>query len=141
MSLKPRVMARLLATLHAQSATGNSVAAFGGFLMGLCATVMVVSVCVGFSRRKRIRDKMSTDGENSPTSRAGAIAAAKGQKLQDTLELQAADQIAPDVGQRTPVWQRTILKGERCKPPTFSGLILYDEKGNPLPMKTHTVAV
>ena len=36
---------------------------------------------------------------------------------------------------RSPVWQHTILMGERCKRPTFSGLILYDEKGNPLPLR------
>ncbi|MED6111874.1 hypothetical protein PIB30_056359 [Stylosanthes scabra] len=27
------------------------------------------------------------------------------------------------------VWQRPILKGEKCELPSFSGLILYDEKG------------
>lgn len=33
------------------------------------------------------------------------------------------------------VWQRAILRGERCAPLEFSGLILYDEKGNPLPLQ------
>jgi len=28
-----------------------------------------------------------------------------------------------------PVWQRTIPKGRRCKPLSFSGMILYDENG------------
>lgn len=31
------------------------------------------------------------------------------------------------------VWQRAILRGERCAPLSFSGLILYDENGNQLP--------
>ncbi|GAB4849293.1 hypothetical protein Ancab_004093 [Ancistrocladus abbreviatus] len=31
------------------------------------------------------------------------------------------------------VWQRPILMGERCELPRFSGLILYDERGRPLP--------
>ncbi|EFJ31457.1 hypothetical protein SELMODRAFT_408071 [Selaginella moellendorffii] len=31
------------------------------------------------------------------------------------------------------VWQRTILMGEKCEPPDFSGLILYDERGNRVP--------
>ncbi|KAL4353839.1 hypothetical protein GQ457_06G005830 [Hibiscus cannabinus] len=26
------------------------------------------------------------------------------------------------------VWQRPILIGEKCKPPRFSGLVLYDER-------------
>lgn len=32
----------------------------------------------------------------------------------------------------SPVWQRPILMGEKCELPRFSGLILYDESGNPL---------
>ncbi|KAI4333461.1 hypothetical protein L6164_018271 [Bauhinia variegata] len=31
------------------------------------------------------------------------------------------------------VWQRPILRGEKCELPRFSGLILYDEKGRLLP--------
>ena len=31
------------------------------------------------------------------------------------------------------VWQRVILRGERCAPLSFSGQILYDQYGNPLP--------
>lgn len=30
------------------------------------------------------------------------------------------------------VWQRSILMGERCRPPEFSGAIHYDSKGNRL---------
>lgn len=33
-------------------------------------------------------------------------------------------------GLDSPVWQRTILMGERCEPPVFSGLVFYDECGN-----------
>ncbi|KAK9268709.1 hypothetical protein L1049_000470 [Liquidambar formosana] len=32
----------------------------------------------------------------------------------------------------SPVWQRPILMGEKCELPRFSGLILYDEQGQPL---------
>ncbi|KAH6557436.1 hypothetical protein KP509_1Z115200 [Ceratopteris richardii] len=28
------------------------------------------------------------------------------------------------------VWRRCILLGERCEPPSFSGVILYDQSGN-----------
>ncbi|CAN6451484.1 unnamed protein product [Victoria cruziana] len=31
------------------------------------------------------------------------------------------------------VWKRTILMGERCQPPDFSGVIYYDDKGRQLP--------
>ena len=39
------------------------------------------------------------------------------------------------------VWRRSILMGEKCEPPVFSGLILYDENGNHvehLPLKSPT---
>jgi hypothetical protein len=32
-----------------------------------------------------------------------------------------------------PLWQKRVLMGERCEMPRFSGLILYDERGFPLP--------
>lgn len=35
-------------------------------------------------------------------------------------------------GRRAPVWQRPILMGEKCELPRFSGVILYDENGQPL---------
>lgn len=31
-----------------------------------------------------------------------------------------------------PVWQRPILMGEKCELPRFSGLILYDQRGDPV---------
>nr|GEU99512.1 WD repeat-containing protein [Tanacetum cinerariifolium] len=39
-----------------------------------------------------------------------------------------------DVGDdQEAVWKRTIIMGERCRPLEFSGKILYDENGNPMP--------
>lgn len=127
-------MTRWLATQHSQSAPSAALIALGGFLMGICATVFIVGLCTVSSRRKRIRDKMSSDGDNSPTKQSGK--AFKNPQAVKELLLQPTE----DQGQqhRSPVWQRAILMGERCKPPTFSGLILYDEQGNRLkerPMK------
>ncbi|GLJ05149.1 hypothetical protein SUGI_0012150 [Cryptomeria japonica] len=31
------------------------------------------------------------------------------------------------------IWQRSIMMGEKCRPPNFSGAIIYDDKGNLLP--------
>ncbi|XP_031388731.1 uncharacterized protein LOC116201587 [Punica granatum] len=31
------------------------------------------------------------------------------------------------------VWQKSILMGEKCQPPEFSGAIYYDSQGNQLP--------
>jgi hypothetical protein len=54
------------------------------------------------------------------------------QQQQQQQQLQHQQQL------RSPIWQHTILMGERCKRPTFSGLILYDDKGNPLPLRALT---
>ncbi|KAK2986730.1 hypothetical protein RJ640_010955 [Escallonia rubra] len=37
------------------------------------------------------------------------------------------------------VWRRTIIMGERCRPLEFSGKILYDSNGNPLPDSPHPI--
>ncbi|KAK4767865.1 hypothetical protein SAY87_003006 [Trapa incisa] len=37
----------------------------------------------------------------------------------------------------SPVWQRPILMGERCQLPRFSGVILYDERGQLLRETCH----
>jgi hypothetical protein len=31
------------------------------------------------------------------------------------------------------LWQKSILMGEKCQPPEFSGVIFYDGRGNQLP--------
>ncbi|XP_057872620.1 uncharacterized protein LOC131078845 [Cryptomeria japonica] len=46
-------------------------------------------------------------------------------------ELKAYDSAVTEEGDF--LWQRSILMGERCKPPDFSGMIIYDDKGNRLP--------
>lgn len=94
-------------------------------------------------------DKASSDGDSSPAKPASnkdssSSAMAKSNESSSSI-VQAEEAVgtpqAPIKGglqeqqipHRSPVWQRTILMGERCQRPTFSGLVLYDEKGNPLP--------
>lgn len=43
------------------------------------------------------------------------------------------DQEGYDDDDEEAVWKRTIIMGERCRPLEFSGKILYDSHGNPLP--------
>ena len=40
---------------------------------------------------------------------------------------------------KLPVWQRPILMGGKCQLPGFSGLILYDDRGRPLPRRQNWV--
>ncbi|KAK9271892.1 hypothetical protein L1049_002257 [Liquidambar formosana] len=35
------------------------------------------------------------------------------------------------------IWKKTIMMGERCQPLDFSGNIVYDSQGNPIPDPSH----
>eukprot|EP00253_Pinus_taeda_P018406 PITA_18406 len=49
-------------------------------------------------------------------------------------EMKAYDRAAmEEEGGGALLWQRSILMGERCQRPDFSGLIIYDNMGNRLP--------
>lgn len=64
----------------------------------------------------------------------GSVVSEKSGKLKEEMEMMD-DQGGPDGWENTTglaVWQRRILMGERCQLPSFSGLILYDERGRPL---------
>jgi len=53
---------------------------------------------------------------------------------ENDAELKAYDRAAmEEVGGGDSLWQKSILMGERCQQPDFSGIILYDVKGNRLP--------
>ena len=47
------------------------------------------------------------------------------QDVMDAEGMDSYDQVDPSA-----IWMRTIPKGRRCKPLSFSGIIEYDEKGN-----------
>lgn len=65
------------------------------------------------SGRKRPRNPYAADGHDEDYDDDFAAAAA-----------------ADDEFSHTSLWQRSILRGERCEAPAFSGLILYDAAGN-----------
>lgn len=52
----------------------------------------------------------------------------QGRLLEEAEYLEQRDQ----EGSASPFWQHRILMGERCELPRFSGLILYDERGQPV---------
>ncbi|KAH7432079.1 hypothetical protein KP509_07G007100 [Ceratopteris richardii] len=127
-----------------------------GVFLGMCCALMVAlggcSFCDVY--RKRVGDKASSsDGDTSPGGKQTFFLATKkfasakfsGSSEQGKAEAEneqlrsglASDHQQP--GKMSPhVWQRAILMGERCQRPTFSGLVLYDEKGNPLPRRVPT---
>lgn len=127
------------------SSTG--VVALLGLMAGVCAMVFVIAVCITFySRHNRVQSKdSSTDGDYSPTkskspknwislSSKRLLSMKKGKRTSAEDDLLAYDlHFAEGDEPNSPVWQHTILMGERCQPPAFSGLILYDESGNRIP--------
>lgn len=140
-------MARwLVVTLPAHHETSCAVLFFrlGGLLMSLCGAILIVSLCSLCYRGRRVGDKASSDGDAASPPKPGSrsLSADNNDCDENNIKAELGDVATPaairgvqeqQMPHRSPVWQRTILMGERCKRPTFSGLILYDEKGNPLP--------
>lgn len=83
--------------------------------MGMCAI-----------KGPRVLHDDAEDGELSPrstmSSASSSSSSSSGYGSASSLELDSVEAAAP-------VWQRTIPKGRRCKPLSFSGMILYDENG------------
>lgn len=128
-------------------------AALVGVMVGVCAAMlfMVIGLC---ALRNRVQSKDSSDGHNSPVKSSGSTMHKKCTNLSAKRLLSMKkkkqnrryendgdgggggndDDDLSEVEERSaldsPMWQRSILMGERCEPPAFSGLILYDEHGN-----------
>ncbi|KAK9276543.1 hypothetical protein L1049_006077 [Liquidambar formosana] len=54
-------------------------------------------------------------------------------KGSDEFEDESEGKAEEGLGGESGLWQRTILMGEKCQPPEFSGVIYYDNYGNQLP--------
>eukprot|EP00250_Pteridium_aquilinum_P005390 c15491_g1_i1 orf=246-695(+) len=113
----------------------------GGLLMSLCGAILMLSMCsFCYTRKKQVGDKASSsDGDASPPKPALAPSKMNSEYNLNIIREEEKENEAfnreQQPGKSPPVWQRTILMGERCQRPTFSGLVLYDEKGNPLPRR------
>lgn len=65
------------------------------------------------------------DGEISPRSTMSSASSGS-----SSSSSSGYGSVSPrELDSASPVWQRTIPKGRRCKPLSFSGMILYDENG------------
>lgn len=63
-----------------------------------------------------------SDQKSTTSSNSSGYVSAVSQELDVT---EAAKHLYPEVA----IWQRTIPKGRRCTPLSFSGVIVYDEHG------------
>ena len=79
---------------------------------------------------QQVLHEEAEDGELSPRSISSMTSTSSGHgstSLHWELEVvEASDNFSYPDGA---LWQRTIPKGQRCKPLSFSGMILYDESG------------
>lgn len=69
-------------------------------------------------------DELSPRSTTSPTSSSTSGYGSASSRELDVVE--ASDHFSYPDGA---LWQRTIPKGRRCRPLSFSGMILYDENG------------
>ncbi|KAH9306422.1 hypothetical protein KI387_010826, partial [Taxus chinensis] len=136
-------MARWIRGLAAASCM--SCAAAEGFLaVAICvlaAVTVAAALCVRSSRDedetragcfRNLKSAPRSGGRalmNTLSSKKLLFSKKWGRSEED--ELEAYDRAAMEDGDF--LWQKSILMGERCQPLNFSGLIVYDHRGNRLP--------
>lgn len=127
----------------------------------LAMAVVVTASCAVHSQFRRSRDNKSSTRSATPTeafsksssrracpteafkpvpmSPARALTnSSKGLSISEIREQSDQGNEAYDCGAKgeegggDSLWQRRILMGDRCQPPSFSGHIVYDHKGNRL---------
>jgi hypothetical protein len=67
---------------------------------------------------------------NNNAKGGGAVAVVEAKEREEERRNNDGSVGAPLEHQHPALWKRRILRGERCEPLAFSGLILYDEHGN-----------
>eukprot|EP01018_Ginkgo_biloba_P021605 Gb_30050 [translate_table: standard] len=121
-------------------------------VMGVCITAIIVSLSIALCAiRPRKENGRSTDFHGSREDSSGGekgenFAAKSPRALLDNSSANSKkflltkkwsskleEKRAKKNKEGDSIWQRNILMGERCRPPNFSGAILYDDKGNRLP--------
>ncbi|XP_006843877.2 uncharacterized protein LOC18433733 [Amborella trichopoda] len=121
-------------------------------LMWVCMGVALICLCTTTKRRVVATNSREEIEEKMEGGRAfgwgmlkrvlfrwGGSRGRGGPQAQPPL-LEKGGELQQKVGNTiSPVWQRPILMGEKCELPTFSGLILYDERGFPLPHYKETI--
>ncbi|KAH9306425.1 hypothetical protein KI387_010829 [Taxus chinensis] len=145
-----------MAVLGGGSAAGNFLAVVACVL---AVATVAVALCATHFRREDKSRKTSNRSSSSGSGSGGSMdlnsfgdfklpPKSPGRAILDTLssktlfvgrkwrrgeeeELKAYDRAAMEEGDF--LWQRSILMGERCQPPDFSGMIIYDHMGNRLP--------
>lgn len=110
-------------------------------IFSVLSTVAFICISLKIIRSRRHREEKSAVGladrkqtvswlRSSISSKALLMAKKMSwRKVQDEGEEEGID----DDDDEEVVWKRTIIMGERCRPLDFSGKILYDSNGNPLP--------
>ncbi|KAJ7532832.1 hypothetical protein O6H91_13G021900 [Diphasiastrum complanatum] len=148
-------MGRSLGILAATSSGSCFTGSIAASVMSMsCIVVFLVALCATHKRKRdgtnkvRHRDsdlddslQRSSPGKEklqnaSPTSRYICMMGGKLDEVDadgaTSVDLMAYEQEykLQQLQEEDAVWQRTILMGEKCEPPSFSGQILYDEFGN-----------
>ncbi|KAI5060765.1 hypothetical protein GOP47_0025185 [Adiantum capillus-veneris] len=120
-------------------------------VVGMVAMVgLIMAMCAQL--HKRVQNKEASDGEASSKDRKDEVEVRETPCMKMGLSKKSNKRLLgvqeqhwvgedPNVNRHnddvsivptstSAVWSQSILMGERCEPPTFSGLILYDERGN-----------
>lgn len=135
------LMARWLPilALRVGPGTANWLASVTGFLLAVTMVAVVTASCAARFHRNNKNDVIR--GSKSARKFPGRALINSSKKLLISWKCGAKEDeeeaddraVMEEKGGEDFVWQRNILMGERCEPLNFSGLIIYDDKGNRLP--------
>ncbi|CAN6442254.1 unnamed protein product [Victoria cruziana] len=100
-------------------------------LAGLILSTFVLSMCAFHLKRRRRRHKISHMFISNPTAPMNAgpqPLTSKAIQWTRPGEHDGVDEAF--VSQELCLWKKNILMGEKCQPPEFSGVVMYDSAGN-----------
>ncbi|KAH7682686.1 hypothetical protein IHE45_05G138200 [Dioscorea alata] len=139
-------MARLLQAYHISinpsSLSLSNITSFLIFLAGVTGTLSIIMLlCTTYKHTKISKASQSGLAPSSPppqrenkflshlSSKALVVVKMVSWKK---VEEEDDDDVDDDVDDQA-VWRKAIIMGDKCRPQDFSGQILYDSQGNPLP--------
>ncbi|KAJ9163394.1 hypothetical protein P3X46_023066 [Hevea brasiliensis] len=119
---------------------GGSISIILAIGLFLSVSALVALLCAKHSTRRVRRRQMHDNSNNSPLASPTRISDKTIDRLFKNNKKDSDDQgskaeiirvqeVEGGFGEGG-VWQKSILMGERCRPPEFSGVMYYDSHGN-----------
>lgn len=135
-------MARLLQAYHisinpSSDLSLSNITSFFIFLAGVTGTLSIIMLlCTTYKHTKISKASQSGLAPSSPPpQRENKFLSHLSSKALVVVKMVSWKKVEEeeDDDDDQAVWRKAIIMGDKCRPPDFSGQILYDSQGNPLP--------